>query len=263
MIPSIPQQNNTPIIPAPSSLAGSVFKKVPDALISMIQNYIPVKEVAQNVHLVARTWQHLKGNDGHLDLSNSKITDDDLARIIKEYKNRGNLKSLNLYNCTNITDAGLAHLAGLSLTQLNLTICENITDAGLAHLKGLPLTQLNLSACTNITDAGLAHLENLPLTHLNLNECRNITEAGLAHLENLPLTHLNLSECRNISKCRPCASGKSSFNAARSKRVQYHRRRPYASEEACFNTARYSLLQYHKCRPCASEGACFNTARSK
>ena len=231
MIPSIPQQNNTTSIPAASSFAGSVFKKVPDALTSMIQNYIPTKETARNVHLVARTWQHLWGNDGHLDLSNSKITDDDLARIVKEYKNGRKLTSLNLSNCTNITDAGLAHLAELPLTQLNLSGCENITDAGLAHLTGLPLTQLNLSECENITDAGLAHLAKLPLTQLDLSYCENITDAGLAHLAKLPLTQLNLSRCRKITdaglahlaklpltqlnlscvqkyhRCRPCASG--------------------------------------------------------
>ncbi len=113
MIPSISQINNTPNILAPSSLAGSVFNKVPDVLMTMIQNYIPTKEIAKNVHLVTRTWKHLRGNDGHLDLSNSKITDGDLARIVKEYKNGRKLTSLNLSNCKNITDAGLAHLAEL------------------------------------------------------------------------------------------------------------------------------------------------------
>ncbi len=112
MIPSIPQQNNITITPPPFSLAGSVFKEAPDALTNMIQNYIPAKEIATNVHLVAHTWQHLWGNDGHLDLSNSNITDDDLARIAKEYKNGRTLTSLNLSNCQNITNAGLAHLKG-------------------------------------------------------------------------------------------------------------------------------------------------------
>ncbi len=195
MIPSIPQLHDTISVPAPASLAGSVFKKAPDALTSMIQNYLPATEIAKNVHLVTRSWQHLRGNDGHLDLSNSNITDDDLARIVKEYKNGLKLISLNLSNCTNITNAGLKHLKGLALTQLNLSGCRTISNAGLEHLKGLALTQLNLSKC-DITNAGLAHLATLPLTQLNLSYCRQITDTGFAHLAKLTsLTQLNLGWC--------------------------------------------------------------------
>jgi len=37
--------------------------------------------------------------------------------------------------CTGITDAGLAHLAGIHT--LNMDGCTGITDAGLAHLTGI------------------------------------------------------------------------------------------------------------------------------
>ena len=62
---------------------------------------------------------------------------------------------------TDVTDAGLAHLAGLaSLQRLHLEKTR-VTDAGLAHLAGLEnLSYLNLYQ-TAVTDAGLAHLEGL------------------------------------------------------------------------------------------------------
>ena len=62
-------------------------------------------------------------------------------------------------NSTQIADAGLVHLKGLtSLDHLNLTHTQ-ITDAGLEHLKGLTsLTTLDLSR-TKITDAGLEQIK--------------------------------------------------------------------------------------------------------
>jgi hypothetical protein len=199
MIPSIPQQNTTISLP-PASLAGSAFKKVPDTLISMIQNYIPFKATARNMHLVVSTWRHLKGNDGHLDLRCSNITDANLARTTKEYNNDRKLTSLNLSYCKKITDKGLEHLKELALTRLDLSYCEQITDIDLEHLAGLPLTQLNLSGCKKITDKGLEHLTGFALTQLNLTSCWQITVVGLKHLAELPLTQLDLSEgCINIT----------------------------------------------------------------
>ncbi|MDO4570790.1 MAG: hypothetical protein Q4D38_10425, partial [Planctomycetia bacterium] len=94
-----------------------------------------------------------------------------------------------------ITDAGLAHLAGLTnLESLDLGWTK-ITDAGLAHLAGLTnLDWLELRD-TNITDPGLAHLAGLTnLNQLGL-ENTNITDAGLAHLAGL--TNLDWLELRD------------------------------------------------------------------
>ena len=69
---------------------------------------------------------------------------------------------------TNVTDAGLVNLKGLTfLRRLSLGNTK-VTDAGLAHLKGLTnLQQLTLP--TQITDAGLVNLKGLTkLTWLNL-----------------------------------------------------------------------------------------------
>ena len=54
----------------------------------------------------------------------------------------------------NITDAGLAHLAGGcgGLTSVDLFECVNITDAGLAHLAGgcRGLTSVDLFGCDKL-----------------------------------------------------------------------------------------------------------------
>ena len=75
-------------------------------------------------------------------------------------KDLGDLVSLHLGG-TDVTDAGLVHLAGLTaLKRLHLEKTK-VSDAGLAHLASLEsLSYLNLYQ-TGVTDAGLAHLEGL------------------------------------------------------------------------------------------------------
>ena len=60
---------------------------------------------------------------------------------------------------TEITDAGLVHLKGLTRLQTLDLLSTQITDAGLVHLKGLTnLRSLWLDG-TKITDAGIADLK--------------------------------------------------------------------------------------------------------
>ena len=84
---------------------------------------------------------------------------------------------------TEITDAGLVHLEGMTgLEQLYL-FNTNITGAGLAHLKGL--TGLKLLDLQNIkiTDAELTHLEGMTgLEKLNLHGT-GTTDAGVDNLQ--------------------------------------------------------------------------------
>ena len=50
------------------------------------------------------------------------------------------LKYLDLSHCLQLTDAGFAHLAGLTqLVQLSLSWCDALTDVGLAHIAWLNL----------------------------------------------------------------------------------------------------------------------------
>ncbi len=107
--------------------------------------------------------------------------------------------ALNLAG-TEITDAGVEHLKGLTnLRTLKLNGTE-ITDAGLVHLKGLTsLESLRLPG-TEISDAGLEHLKALTsLEGLWLHDTE-ITDAGLVHLKGLTsLRGLVLSIVREIS----------------------------------------------------------------
>ena len=71
---------------------------------------------------------------------------------------------------TGVTDASLAHLAGLtelkslvlSTTIPGLRTSTRVTDAGLAHLAGLTVLETLGLTARAITDTGLAHLTELP-----------------------------------------------------------------------------------------------------
>jgi hypothetical protein len=135
--------------------------------------------------------------------NNAAINDVGLRAICKEIGDQ-DIPGLKLYHCRYITDAGLAHLKGLTkLEQLNVRDCDKLTDAGLAHLKGLTkLERLNISWCDNITGAGLVHLKGLTkLERLDITDSRKLTGVGLAHLKGLPkLKQLSLSQCDKITK---------------------------------------------------------------
>jgi hypothetical protein len=107
-----------------------------------------------------------------------------------------------------VTDAGLAHLKGLTkLNYLNFGYrgydCTGgtstwaparVTDAGMPYLKGLAiLSFLDLSG-TQVSDVGLENLAGLTeLLSLRLSDTR-VSDAGLAHLEGMTkLSDLDLS----------------------------------------------------------------------
>jgi hypothetical protein len=86
---------------------------------------------------------------------------------------------------SSLTDAGLAHVAGLvGIQELDL-YGTKITDAGLAHLAGMPRLETLKLRYTQITDAGLACLVMAQLHALDLSNT-NITDAGLTHLARMP-----------------------------------------------------------------------------
>jgi len=111
---------------------------------------------------------------------NSEITDAGLERL----NGLTDLRTL-LLRQTKVTDAGLKNIKGLTnLRFLELTGTWT-TDAGLECLKGLTnLRHLELPS-TKITDAGLESLTGLTkLQSLNLS-LTPITDAGLKHLDGL------------------------------------------------------------------------------
>jgi hypothetical protein len=113
-----------------------------------------------------------------------EATDDDVAAVVQFCPN---LQQLVLSSCFKITDATLNHIRAVPLELLHASSSQ-ITDAGLANLAGTQLQNISLFRCANLTDAGLQHLSRLPrLTSLDLRECPGVTEAGvLRHLPGLP-----------------------------------------------------------------------------
>ena len=95
------------------------------------------------------------------------------------------LQSLDLWD-TQITDAGLANLKGLSKLQSLELGSTQVRDAGLEHLRGLlQLESLDLRGDGQITDAGLVNLRGLSkLQSLKLSQTQ-VTDAGLEHLKGL------------------------------------------------------------------------------
>ena len=120
----------------------------------------------------------LTGNQGHLNLSHTEVTDAGLVHL----KGLPKLGYLGLSH-TQVTDAGLVHLKGLTkLGRLRLDNTQ-ITDAGLAHLKGLTnLFHLHL-ADTPITDAGLESLKGMTLLHTLDLDNTEVTDDGVAELQ--------------------------------------------------------------------------------
>ncbi len=148
---------------------------------------------ADLVYLMKLPWRKTRaevefrtpfGNDPRpspaLNLAGTEITDAGVEHL----KGLTNLRTLHLHD-TEITDAGLVHLKALtSLVDLWLHETE-ISDAGLVHLKALT-SLVDLCLCgTEISDAGLVHLKGLTsLKTLWLHETE-ITDAGLVHLKGL------------------------------------------------------------------------------
>jgi hypothetical protein len=91
------------------------------------------------------------------------------------------------FHSNQVTDEGLAHLAGL--TQLKRLKLYHVTDAGLAHVAGLPHLQELTLISLKITDEGLTHLEGLTQLHTLEIHFLEVTDAGLAHLAGLTQLH--------------------------------------------------------------------------
>jgi hypothetical protein len=123
-----------------------------------------------------------------LSFQGSRIDDAGLACV----KDRTTLTQMWFFGCRGLSDKGVAHFRNLkNLTLLDLRNEDftekerpdpRITDAGLAHLGGLTkLTYLNLQG-HKVTDAGLgklAGLQNLEFLALSFS---GVTDAGLVHL---------------------------------------------------------------------------------
>lgn len=119
----------------------------------------------------------------YLLLQEGQATDASLTSI----RGLGKLKELNIVRAEQLTDAGMAHLAGLkSLEKLSLDGAK-ITDAGLTNLNDLRrLKDLYIwSHYGAISDADLADNPQAGDDSAPEDLNRAITDAGLAHLSRL------------------------------------------------------------------------------
>lgn len=90
---------------------------------------------------------------------------------------------------TQVTDAGLLHLTGV--TKLNVLDLDNtqVTDAGLSHLKGLTKLEWLYLHNTQVTDAGLLHLKGLTkLLSVSLKNTHTTVEGRESLLRNYDMT---------------------------------------------------------------------------
>jgi hypothetical protein len=119
-------------------------------------------------------------NIGGVSFRNTQVTDAELEML------KGLTQVHQLYvNSPQVTDAGLETLKGL--TQLQGLCLNNtqVTDAGLETLKGLTQLQLLWLNNTRVTDAGLEELKGLTqLLSLSLDDTQ-VTDAGLEELKGL------------------------------------------------------------------------------
>jgi serine/threonine protein kinase len=131
---------------------------------------------------------HLEPNFGYRLRVAKTATDDDLAGLVP-LRVLDSLRELTLFQCHQVTDAGLAYLQSLTSLESLVLWCEQLTDAGLAHLRSLTnLNALSVWGGERVTDAGLAHLR--PLTALRaLVIPVHLTDAGLVHLKSLTALH--------------------------------------------------------------------------
>ena len=105
------------------------------------------------------------------------------------------LRSLICSACTKLTDAGLIGISTHAPNIRSLTLAGSaVTDAGLAHLAGLSqLTELGLSYCPFITGTGLKHIASLLLTELDLQYCSQLQPALLIGIQRASLTIMTSS----------------------------------------------------------------------
>ncbi|XP_044000862.1 dynein regulatory complex subunit 6-like [Aphidius gifuensis] len=110
----------------------------------------------------------------HLNLSHLKNLQDSTIIVIANHCK--NLKSLNIQNCTGLTETALVALLNLeNLQKVNVSRLDIIKDSFLIKLKGLK--ELHCDKCKQLTDTGIIQfIKNNPdLEYLTVRCMKNIT----------------------------------------------------------------------------------------
>jgi hypothetical protein len=110
------------------------------------------------------------------------ITNDDFMTSIRPTAGSKRLR-INIESCSNVTDAGFAHLAGIQT--LNMSFCRQLTDAAFAHLRGIQTLNMRYCYQHTITDAAFAHLRGIHTLNMTMCNQPTITDAAFAHLRGI------------------------------------------------------------------------------
>ena len=140
----------------------------------------------------------------HLNLQGwSHLLDDDLAFIVMT---RPRLQSLDIRQCTGLSDAGLLPITRLvRLRKLFFGRCSALQDETLGAISDgcRSLTHLTLGNCPNLTDTGIARINALHyLQELQLTDIGQLTAIGLKKaLQNgINLQTLSITACGRLKE---------------------------------------------------------------
>ena len=115
-----------------------------------------------------------------VDLNNAKITNDHL-KLLEKFTE---LEWLDL-RVTPISDEGIAHIGGLRKLKFLNVFRTNMSDAGLASLRGLTELETLLMGGTKVTDEGLKNIEKFAkLKKLSIFRTA-VSDTGLKSIEKL------------------------------------------------------------------------------
>jgi len=154
-------------------------------------------------------------------------TDEDLRYLAS----LTDIKTLELGDNTDITDAGLVHLSGLRRLQTLYLYGTSISGAGLAHLTDLPqLESLHLGS-TPLEDEGLKHIGKMWRLRWLVLEKTRITDDGLAclasledlrvlRLGNTDITDVGLRHLEGLTRLEQLSLNGTSISAAGAKQIR-------------------------------------------
>ena len=155
------------------------------------------KEILGNLEEYPGCVEWRFGHVVRLEISGTEVTDAGLENI----KGLTRLETLEV-SCSQITDAGLEHLKGLAELEWLCLADTQVTDVGLRHLKGLTRLETLLLYDTQVTDAGLEHLKGLKKLKMLMLGGTHVTEDGVEHLQQaLPNCHIDsVTEAAYLNK---------------------------------------------------------------
>ena len=152
--------------------------KVTDAGLDHLQGLSKIQTLSlQATRITDDGLDQIKAMEGirELNLSQTEITDNGLAKLVA----LNYLTELDLYNCEQVTDAGMVHISQLGDLQ-RLVAPNKMTGEGLQQLVKLANLQALELSSTQITDADVGQLTGMRLRALALPDAAR-TDSGFAH----------------------------------------------------------------------------------